>query len=122
VERELLIRLLGDGNEAFAACRQAVVDGARFDVYDGAVPGSHLASIYEVRDRHAQRIGLPTLGFSAAVHELQMYGEQPIRVGSVDVDDPPYHFALFLDEKLSSVVACLGVDQAFQAHRHGPKN
>jgi hypothetical protein len=39
----------------------------------------------------------------------------------VDVDDPPYHFQLFLDEKLTSIVACLGVDQD-PAYRHRPKN
>jgi hypothetical protein len=29
----------------------------------------------------------------------------------VDVDDPPYHFQLFFDEDLTSIVACLGIDQ-----------
>ena len=28
----------------------------------------------------------------------------------MDVDDPPYHFQLFLDKDLTSVIACLGVD------------
>ena len=35
----------------------------------------------------------------------------------MDVDDPPYHFQLFLNEELTSVIACLGVDQD-PAYRH----
>src|SRR5215469_2743647 len=118
MDRELLVRLLGDANEAFTACRQSVVAGAQFWVSDHAQPASGLARTYQRRATHAQQAGIPTLGFSTAVHALHMYGEQPVRLGAVDVDDPPYHFQLFLDEKLTSIVACLGVDQD-PAHRHG---
>jgi hypothetical protein len=82
VDRELLVRLLGDEDEAFAACRQSVVAGARFWVSDHAQPASGLVRTYQIRARHTQQVGIPTLGFSTAVHALHTYGEQPIRLGA----------------------------------------
>jgi hypothetical protein len=121
VDRDLLVRLLGGGDEAFSACRQSVVAGARFWVSGDAQPASGLAVIYQRRAEHIEQVGIPTLGFSAALHALHEYGERQVRLGAVDVDNPPYHFQLFLDENLTSIVACLGVDQD-PAHRQGPKD
>ena len=121
MDRDLLIQLLGDEQEAYNACRRYVAAGARVWVSDDAQPASGLASTYQRRAGHISQTGIPTLGFSAAVHALCEYGEQPVRLGAVDVDDPPYHFQLFLDENLTSVVACLGVDQD-PAHRQGLEN
>jgi hypothetical protein len=71
---------------------------------------------YRRRASYTEQVGIPTLGFSTAVQALHQYGDQPVRLGAVDVDDPPYHFQLFLDNELTSVIACLGVDQD-PAHR-----
>jgi len=122
VDRDLLVQLLADKNEAFeneafTACRESVVTGARFWVSDHTQPASELISTYQRRARHTQQAGIPTLGFSTAVRALHMHGEHPVRLGAVDVDDPPYYFQLFLDEDLTSIVACLGVDQDSAHHR-----
>jgi hypothetical protein len=63
------------------------------------------------RERHTRQFGIPTAGFAAAVETLLAYGERPVRIGAVDIDDPPYHYQLFLSEDLTTVVAVLGVDQ-----------
>lgn len=117
MDRDLLVQLLGDENEAFTACRQSLVAGARFWVSDHTQPASGLARTYQRRARHTEQTGIPTLGFSTAVRALHKHGEQSVRLGAVDVDDPPYHFQLFLDEDLTSIVACLGVDQDPTHHR-----
>jgi hypothetical protein len=116
VDRDLLVQLLSGGREAFIACRQSVLAGGRMWVSGDAQPASGLARIYQRRAGHTQRRGIPTLGFSAAVQALHEYGERPVRLGAVDIDDPPYHFQLFFEESLTSIVACLGVDQD-PAHR-----
>ena len=117
MDRGLLAQLLGGENEAFTACRRFVVAGARLWVSDQAQPASEFARTYQRRASHIELVGIPTLGFSVAVQALHQYGEQPVRLGAVDVDDPPYHFQLFLNEELTSVIACLGVDQD-PAYRH----
>jgi hypothetical protein len=122
VDRDLLVQLLSgeDGeDEAFTACRQFVVAGARLWVSDQVQPAAELARTYQRRARHTEQVGIPTLGFPAAVRALRRYGEQLVRLGAVDVSDPPYHFQLFLDKELTSVIACLGVDQD-PAHRREP--
>jgi hypothetical protein len=116
VDRDLLVQLLSGEREAFSACQQAVLAGAKVWVSGHAQPASRLAGTYQRRASHTQQRGIPTLGFAAAVQALHEYGEQPVRLGAVDVDDPPYHFQLFLDENLTSIVACLGVNQD-PAHR-----
>ena len=121
MDRDHLVQLLGDEHEAFIACRRSVVAGARFWVSGQAQPASKLTRTYQRRARHTEQLGIPTLGFTAALHALHEHGEQAVRLGSVDVDDPPYHFQLFFDEKLTSIVACLGVDQD-PANRHGRQN
>ncbi|MFD0744410.1 hypothetical protein ACFQ1L_23295 [Phytohabitans flavus] len=49
------------------ACRRALLAGARFWVSDEEQPASQLAAIYEVREAHTRRIGIPTVGFAAGV-------------------------------------------------------
>jgi len=92
-------------------CRRALLTGARFWVHDSVAPASHFVPIYDRREEHTRRIGVPTRGFAAAVSALRDQGDRPVRIAAVDTDDPPYHFQLFLDEELLRVVACLGVDQ-----------
>ena len=121
MDRDLLVQLLGGENEAFTACRQFVVGGARLWVSDQVQSAAELARTYQRRESHIELAGIPTVGFSVAVQALHQYGEQPVRLGAVDADDPPYHFQLFLDKELTTVIACLGVDQD-PAHRRTPKD
>ena len=95
----------------------AVVAGASFWISPTAQPAAPLAGIYGVREAHTRRIGLETLGFAAAVEALRARGQDLVRLGAVDLDEPLYHFQVFLDEPLTAVVACLGVDQGW---RHRP--
>lgn len=111
MDRDLLVQLLGGEREAFSACRKSVLAGGRVWVSSDTQPASGLATTYQRRAGHTRHRGIPTLGFAAAVQALREHGEQPVRLGAVDVDDPPYHFQLFFDENLTSIVACLGVDQ-----------
>ena len=64
---------------------------------------------------HTVAEGIPTLGFSEAVASLRGMGTQPVQLGQVTVEDPPYLFMLFLADDASSVVACLGIDQQHRA-------
>lgn len=118
MDRDRLAGLLsvGDG-EAYESCRQQVQRGADFTVTDSSVPASNLEHIYKIRERHTQTKGIPTLGFAETVSRLRALGEQGIALGWVKVSDPPYHYALFLTEDLSAVVASAGVDQHFQLFR-----
>jgi hypothetical protein len=118
VDRDHLARILDCEGEAFAACRGAVLDGARFWVTDSTQPASELARTYARRERGTRERGIPTLGFAEAVTALRERGEGPVRLGAVDTDDPPYHFQLFIDGGGTAVVACLGVDQAWKTQRH----
>jgi len=54
------------------------------------------------------------LGFAAAVETLRTFGREPVRLEAVNVDQPKYHFVLFLDADATAVLACLGVDQRWQ--------
>lgn len=61
---------------------------------------------------------IPASG-SAKQSTASAAGEQLVRLGAVDVEDPPYHFQLFLNAAGTKVVACLGVDQHL-GHRLKP--
>ena len=118
MDRDDLARMLERDGAAFAACRRAVLAGAQFWVTDGTQPASTLVSLYARRDRRTRQRGIPTVGFADAVAELDARGDDLVRIGAVDEDEPPYHFQLFLDEHATTVVACLGVDQRWKAQRH----
>ncbi|MEU4164761.1 hypothetical protein [Actinoplanes sp. NPDC026670] len=105
-----LAALLERDDEACTACRRAVLDGATIWINESVQPASALAHIYARRQRTTRRSGIPTLGFAAALQKLHDQGDQLVRLGAVDVADPPYHFHLFLNDDLSTVLACLGVD------------
>ncbi|MEE6260768.1 hypothetical protein [Plantactinospora sonchi] len=113
VRRDDLARLLDREDEAFATCRRAVLAGAaiRVDHARPPAPASHHVPVYAIRAEHTTATGIPTLGFFAAVEALRAYGDRPVRLGAVDVADPPYHYQLFLDAELTAVIAVIGVDQ-----------
>jgi hypothetical protein len=122
VDRDRLAQLLDRDGETFAACRRAVLAGARFWATERTQPASALVALYARHDRPTRRRGIPTLGFTQAVDDLRARGDDPVRVGAVDIEDPPYHFQLFLNEDATAVVACLGVDQSRKqpGHPTGP--
>ncbi|MEU8329368.1 hypothetical protein [Micromonospora sp. NPDC048839] len=117
MEREELISLLAGQGPVTEACRQALEQGASFNIWDGLVPASNLAPTYRVREAITRDRGITTLGFAAAVETLHALGEQPVRIGRVTQLDPPYHFQLFLAADAASVLACIGVDQQHQVRR-----
>ncbi|MEU7673545.1 hypothetical protein AB0C42_01855 [Micromonospora taraxaci] len=110
MNRAHLARLLERDSEAYVACRRAVLDGATIWISETGQQASTLAHIYARRQRTTRQFGIPTLGFPAAVQELHDRGEQLVRLAAVDVEDPPYHFQLFLNDDVSAVLACIGVD------------
>jgi hypothetical protein len=118
VDRDHLARILDREGEVFAACRRAVLGGARFWVTDVTQPASTLVATYAWRERGTRERGVPTLGFAEAVAALRDVGEGLVRLGAVDTEDPPYHFQLFIDGDGTALIACLGVDQAWNPNRH----
>jgi hypothetical protein len=117
VERNELAQLLDTSGYASGACRHALLDGAGFIVWDGAVPASRILPAYERRAVRTVAEGVPTLGFAEAVATLRRMGAAPVRLGQVTVADPPYVFMLFFDDDASTVVACLGIDQQHRAEQ-----
>lgn len=111
MDRTRLAELLDEDGTAFARCREAVLSGARYSVSESSQPAAQFEEIYRGRDAHTRSIGLPTVGFADALRGLRAHGDRLVHVGAVDAADPPYHFVFFLDEDLTAVVACLGVDK-----------
>lgn len=111
MDRARLVRLLDSEDEAIVACRRAVADGAPFWISPTCQPASGLAATYTRRERLNRRVGVPQMGFSQAVDSLRGMADQPTHVAAVDSQNPPYHFQLFLNQDLTAVMACLGVDR-----------
>jgi hypothetical protein len=103
--------------EAFVACRQAVLTGARFWIDEEALPASILVPTYTRRYRRSQDREMATLGFADAVEALRSRGGEPVRIGAVDTDDPPYHFQLFMNGDATTVIACLGLEPGSSSGR-----
>jgi hypothetical protein len=117
VERNQLAQMLDASGNASGACRDAVLGGAGFIVWDGTVPASRLLPAYERREVRTVAEGTPTIGFAEAVASLRRLGTEPVRLGQVTVADPPYVFMVFFGGDASTVVACLGIDQKQRAHQ-----
>jgi len=111
MERMTLASLLDRDGEAFRACRHAVLKGAKFEVYDSAVPVRQVIPTYQIRKAHTREIGVPTLGFSAAIEDLQTCALERVLLGSISSSDPAYWFVFFMAVDRTRVVACIGVDQ-----------
>jgi hypothetical protein len=114
MDRDHLARLLDRDGGAYAACRRAVTAGANIQVWKGGTPAAAVAAIYARRLRLVQRKGTSEVGFAEAVQSLRACGDEPVLIGAVDIDDPPYHFQLFLNVSATRLVACLGVDQRWK--------
>ena len=115
VDRARLIGMVGETDEARRRCRQALEGGARFAVWDDALPATHLARTYSRRERLSRTRGTPSVGGREAVDFLQLAEDLPICIGFVETADSIHRFQLFLAEDLSGVVACIYLDRS---HRH----
>ncbi len=109
VERNRLAELLDGPGYANNACRHALLDGARFLLWDGRTPADRMVPAYERKEALAAAQGTATLGFSEALVALRAAGSRQLRLGQVTVANPPYKFMVFLSDDSDAVVACLGV-------------
>jgi hypothetical protein len=94
---------------AFAACRDAVLAGDEFQIWEHDVGVDGLVRIYRRRERDARRTGRPTLGFAEAVTDLEACRLPFVWLGRVAGQHPPYNFQLFLEPGETGIVACLAV-------------
>jgi hypothetical protein len=112
VDHTALVELLHSDWAADAACRQALLDGAPFEIWEhGPTPVDRLVHIYGLRERHTRQKGIPSIGFSDAVTRLQACGLDAVLIGYVKDVEHRRHFQLFVATDQSHVVSCLGVDQ-----------
>jgi hypothetical protein len=110
VERNRLAELLDSLGHASTACRHALLDGARFVLWDASGPAEAMVPAYERRAALAVAAGTSMLGFPEALDALRAAGKQPVRVGTVTLAEPAYRFTVFLATDPESVVACLGIE------------
>jgi hypothetical protein len=110
VERNHLAMLLDSPSYASSACRHALLDGARFVVWDTSGPADAMVPAYERQAALATAEGTSTLGFPEALDALRAAGKQPVRLGTITMAEPPYRFTVFLATEPEGVVACLGIE------------
>ena len=109
MNRDALTAALERAGDAYVAARAALLHGDTFEVYDSLVPVEELRDIYRRREQHTLAEGLPTLGFSDAVDDLNRTAQPALRLGQISGTTPPRHFQLFLTPDAAEVVACLAV-------------
>lgn len=110
MERNHLAALLEGPSYAASACRHALLDGARFVVWDSSGRADLMVEAYERREASAIATGTSTLGFTEALACLRAAGAQQLRLGTVTLAKPAYRFTVFLAVDPESVVACLGIE------------
>ena len=110
-----IVEALDPLQPAHRACADALRRGAAFTLWpDGVATPEELLEICRRRHRGVLEQGIETIGFEQALQGLETTTHQALRLGAVEVADPPYHFAVFLAAEDPEVVACLGVDQSLQ--------
>ena len=110
MDRQNLAALLEGPGYAEIACRQALLDGARFVVWDGSGRADLMVEAYERKQASALAAGTSTLGFAEALAALRSAGAQRLRLGNITLAVPPYRFTVFLAMDPEAVVACLGIE------------
>ncbi|WP_020521460.1 hypothetical protein [Catelliglobosispora koreensis] len=108
MRRVELARLLSRDGEVFELCREALLAGARFEIWPGLVERKALARIYSLRAALARKRNVPAMGMDEAAEALGRFEGPEVALGYVDDGPAGYHFQLFLAPDLSGVVACLG--------------
>lgn len=112
MDRATLAEMLHSDWPADVACRQAILDGAPFEIWEhGPTPVDHLVHIYGLRERHTRQKGIPSIGFADAVTRLRSCGLDAVLIGYVEDVEHRRHFQLFVAVDQSHVVSCLSVDQ-----------
>jgi len=115
VDIDEIVSALDPLQPAHRGCATALRNGADFRLWhDGVATPEELLEICHRRHRRILEQGIVTLGFEQALAALEATGHDGLRLGAVEVEDPPYHYAVFLAPHETEVVACLGVDQTFQ--------
>ena len=108
--RDELAELLETPGYAASACRHALLDGARFVVWENSGPANQMVPAYERQEALAAGSGTASIGFSEALTALRAAGAQLVRLGTVTIAQPPYRFTVFLASDPQAVVACLGIE------------
>ncbi|MEU8801275.1 hypothetical protein [Spirillospora sp. NPDC048819] len=111
MERETLAALLVGDQDAYSACREALLTGAEPSASSGLVPVSDLIATYAAREAITRENGIPTLGFAVALRSLRTCELEEVLLWWVTQLEPAYLFLLFLSADEARVVACIGVSQ-----------
>ncbi|GAA3954282.1 hypothetical protein GCM10023085_40970 [Actinomadura viridis] len=111
MDPENLVALLDRDEDAYIACRAALVNGAALETSARPVPVPDLIPTYTVREANTRENGIPTLGFADALHDLQACELGEVLLWSVEQRDPAYYFLLFVSPNEQAVIACIGVSQ-----------
>lgn len=107
---ELLAAFESD-SEAGIQAKNALLSGARFEIWLDPLPASTLRGILRRRVRSLQRRGKPVVGVTECLASLAEKGEQGLLVAYVDDRERAgYLFPLYLDPHPLKVIACMGFD------------
>jgi hypothetical protein len=109
---DLAVLLQRGGGDARGAAREALLSGGAFTVWDGEVPASRLAGIYDGRRRRTEHKGIATIGLGEAIARLEGRVPGAVRLGKVVSASRDWVFVLFLSVDASEVIACTGVRQS----------
>ncbi|MEU0058482.1 hypothetical protein, partial [Streptomyces sp. NPDC006334] len=105
---ELLAAFESD-SEAGIQAKNALLSGARFEIWLEPRPAPMLRGILRRRVRSLERRGKPTVGVTECLASLVQKGEQDLLVAYVDDRERGgYLFPLYLDPHPLRVVACMG--------------
>ncbi|CAM5419100.1 hypothetical protein [Streptomyces aurantiogriseus] len=97
--------------EAGIQAQNALLSGARFEVWLQPLPASRLLGVCQRRVRTLQRRGKPVVGAMECLASLAEMGERGLLVAYVDDRKRAGHyFRLYLDPHPLKVVGCIGVD------------
>lgn len=98
------------GSEVGIQAKNALLSGARFEVWLDPVPAPILRGTLRRRVAATQRRGRPVVGATECLASLAETGERGLLVGYVDDRERAgYYFQLYLDPHPLKVIGCVGV-------------
>ena len=106
-ERQEVRDALDESHAADAACIAALDQGATLRTSNDTASVEHLLKIYARRVEHLTSRNARTVGSDEVIGRLRS-AVGPLRIASVD--DPAWHFVVFLDAATGGVVSSWGVD------------
>jgi len=104
IGRQQLIGLLDPAYAADAACREALVLGANYRVYEGALALEETIRIYKQRAAVAESTTRASVGVSEALDRLGSSQLDQVLIGAVSGDR---EYTLFLSADATALIACL---------------